>query len=274
MPFPEGKRVKGIEAEACERHTSAENIIILYSRMKKYLVPAIYAVGALLVAFVLYGAVKYRYDVPNRISVTGMTEKEFVSDLIVWKATVTVKNRTLEDGYKELARQNDLVREYLKEKQIPENEAVFLSVSSFENTTPIYSNGNYIGSRPDGYTLTQQIRIESKNVELVESISRDISVLIAQNVNIQSDQPDYYYSKLEDLKLSLIAEATANGKERADQIAEESGYKRGKLASGKMGVFQITGAYSGEDYSWGGTYNTTSKRKIASITVKLEYKIK
>ncbi|MEL6974922.1 MAG: SIMPL domain-containing protein, partial [Bacteroidota bacterium] len=40
------------------------------------------------------------------------------------------------------------------------------------------------------------------------------------------------------------------------------------------GVFQITGQNSGEDYSWGGAYNTASKNKTASITMRLEYNIK
>jgi hypothetical protein len=41
-----------------------------------------------------------------------------------------------------------------------------------------------------------------------------------------------------------------------------------------MGIFQITGQNSGEDYSWGGTFNTSSKAKTASITMKLDYQIK
>jgi len=41
-----------------------------------------------------------------------------------------------------------------------------------------------------------------------------------------------------------------------------------------MGIFQITGQNSGEDYSWGETFNTASKAKTASITMKLDYSIK
>jgi hypothetical protein len=40
-----------------------------------------------------------------------------------------------------------------------------------------------------------------------------------------------------------------------------------------MGIFQITGQNSNEDYSWGGTYNTSSREKTASITMKLNYEI-
>ena len=38
-----------------------------------------------------------------------------------------------------------------------------------------------------------------------------------------------------------------------------------------MGIFQITGQNSNETYSWGGTFNTWSKEKTASITMKLDY---
>jgi hypothetical protein len=41
-----------------------------------------------------------------------------------------------------------------------------------------------------------------------------------------------------------------------------------------MGVFQITGKNSNEDYSYGGAFNTSSKEKTASITLKVEYQVK
>ncbi len=40
-----------------------------------------------------------------------------------------------------------------------------------------------------------------------------------------------------------------------------------------MGVFQIIARNSNEDYSWAGTFNTTSKQKTATITMKLQFGI-
>jgi hypothetical protein len=40
-----------------------------------------------------------------------------------------------------------------------------------------------------------------------------------------------------------------------------------------MGIFQITGQNYGEDYSWGGTFNTADKNKTASITMKLIFEV-
>ena len=59
----------------------------------------------------------------------------------------------------------------------------------------------------------------------------------------------------------------------SEKISEFSGGKLGKLESARMGIFQITGQNSKENHSWGGTYNTTSRKKTASITMKLTYKV-
>ncbi|MFX5498413.1 SIMPL domain-containing protein, partial [Acinetobacter baumannii] len=70
-----------------------------------------------------------------------------------------------------------------------------------------------------GFSLSQSVSIESKDLDKVEVASREISALISQGVELSSKQPNYYYSKLEDLKLSLIAEASKNAKSRAENIA-------------------------------------------------------
>ena len=72
----------------------------------------------------------------------------------------------------------------------------------------------------------------------------------------------------------MLAEATKDGLQRAKTIAENGDASLGNLVSSTQGVFQIVGLNSSEDYSWGGAFNTSSKKKTASVTVKLMYKAK
>jgi hypothetical protein len=72
----------------------------------------------------------------------------------------------------------------------------------------------------------------------------------------------------------MISKAKEDARLRAERIAESSGSKLGNLISANMGIFQITGQNSTEDYSWGGTFNTSSKEKTASITMRLSYRVK
>ncbi len=69
----------------------------------------------------------------------------------------------------------------------------------------------------------------------------------------------------------MISKATEDARIRAEKIAEFSNGSLGDLRSAKMGVFQITGQNANESYSWGGTFNTSSRDKTASITMKLVY---
>jgi len=71
----------------------------------------------------------------------------------------------------------------------------------------------------------------------------------------------------------MIENATKDAKERAEKIAINAGSSLGDLKNASMGVIQITAKNSAEDYSWGGSFNTSSKLKTASITIRLEYTI-
>lgn len=108
----------------------------------------------------------------------------------------------------------------------------------------------------------------------VEGISREVTELINLGVELNSYAPEYYYTKMAELKLEMIAEATKDAKARAEKIAENAGAKLGKLKKSDMGVFQIIAQNSSEDFSWGGSFNTSSKKKEANITMKLVYQIK
>ena len=125
-----------------------------------------------------------------------------------------------------------------------------------------------------GYSLTQTVTITSRNIEAIEAVSRQISELINNGIEIESGNPRYYYTKLNDLKIEMLKEASEDARNRASVIAEGSKSSLGGLTKSNMGVFQIVGQNSDEDYSWGGSFNTSSKEKTASITVSSTYNIK
>jgi hypothetical protein len=55
------------------------------------------------------------------------------------------------------------------------------------------------------------------------------------------------------------------------KIVENAGGRLGELRQATLGVFQITAQNSSEEFSWRGNYNTASRRKTATVTMRLEY---
>ncbi len=243
--------------------------------MKNYIVAFIFGLALVLSAFFLSDAIKNRNSSADTISVTGLGSTDFTSDLIVWNSTFSKKNIELKSAYAALERDREAIRSYLISKGVKESEIIFSSVNiskDFENTYD--QNYNVRSQVFTGYTLTQSIQVESKEVEKIENVSREVTELINIGVELYSESPQYYYTKLAELKLKMIAQATQDAKLRAEQIADNAGAKLGKLKKSDLGVFQIIAQNSSEEYSWGGSFNTYSKKKTATITIKLIYNIK
>lgn len=243
--------------------------------MKQNLKFVIIGLAIIVSAWLLGRAYTYKYRSQDTIVVTGLGETEFASDLIVWDGELVFDTQDVASGYAQLERNKQKVLEFITSRGVAAEQIVFKFVNVYKQTEPVYNaNGNYAGQRFTGYRLSQGFSIESSEVDKVENISREISALIAKGVSIEAYQPSYYYTKLDDVKLSLIERASADARVRAEKIATNAGAKVGRVASAKMGVFQITGANSNEEFSAGGSFNTSSRQKKARITMKVEYRVK
>lgn len=206
------------------------------------------------------------------IQVTGLGTKDFEADLIVWSAYFSRFDADLKNAYNRLHLDQKEIVEFLKSRDV--TAFIFSSVDINKEFETTYDKDGNSKSVFTGYRLTQNIKIESKDVEKIETVSREITSLINSGVEISSYAPEYYYTKLAALKKELLECATEDATGRAKTIAEKSGFKLGRLKDAKMGVFQIIARNSNEDYSWGGAFNTSSKQKTATITMKLKFGIK
>jgi hypothetical protein len=239
--------------------------------MNKYVGFSI-AFSVVLSAYLLADAFRNRNESSNVISVTGLGSKDFASDLIVWSGSFHKMNAELRIAYSELDAAREVIKDYLVQKGISSDEIIFSAIDIEQQFDTRYDeNGNQLSSEFKGYLLKQSVQIESRQVELVEGVSRNVTELINSGIEFYSNKPSYYYTRLAELKIEMIAEATKDASLRAQKIAENAGGSLGDLKSADMGVIQIEGQNSSDDYSWGGSFNTTSKNKTASITVNLQY---
>lgn len=223
-----------------------------------------------------WGLAHFRSGVERSISATGSSSMNFESDLIVWRGDFSARAETSEEAYRQLKQDSDAVKKYLSENGIAESDISFSSVNINHVTRDIYDeNGNYRGYEYDGYELSQTVTVSSSNLDEVEKVSTNISSLLASGIQFTSSAPEYYYTKIDDLKLELIEKATENSKQRVDIMASKAGAKLGKLSNSILGVFQITAMNTGaSSYSYDGCLDTSSRMKTASITVKLTYDLK
>ncbi|WP_099370163.1 SIMPL domain-containing protein [Sphingobacterium sp. 1.A.5] len=235
------------------------------------IISIIAGISIIIFAMIFGNAYKYKYKNSNTINVTGNAMTNFESDIVKWSASFSRKSMDLSEASEQLKRDRDMVKDFLVRQGISDKEILFNAVNINRDfsyhTDP---NGNSYNTFT-GYSLSQNVSVESKDLDKVANASREISTLISQGVELSSNLPNYYFSGLEDLKLKLISEASQNAKVRAENIAKEAGSSLGELVKADLGIFQITGQNENEEYSYGGAFNVTSRKKTANITVKTSY---
>ena len=235
--------------------------------MRNYIAPLIIAVALIIAFFIAAGAYKERFRSAEIITVTGLAEKDFISDQIVWKGTFSRQAFELKWAYAALKADEIEIKRYLNAVGIPDTNIVFSSIDVQRAYDTRYDeNGRMTGNVFNGYNLTGRVTVDSRNIAVVEKLSREITGLLEKGIELNSIPPSYYYSRLNELKVDLLANAAEDAKLRSETIAKASDVDLGRLKKASMGVFQITGKNSNEDYSYGGVFNTASKEKTASIT--------
>lgn len=214
---------------------------------------------------------------PDRtIQVTGSAKKRIVSDQIEWTANLEARNLDRKNAYRELHQQLSTTKDYLKEQGVKEEEIRPGSVSVDE-----LFDTEYVGVGEDrierqvfkGYKMNQPITVRSTDVNRVERLSREISQLFERGVAVTSYQPNYYYTKLGELKIEMLAEASKDARNRAENIVQKAGDARlGELRSADMGVINVNPANS-TDTSWQGNNDSSSLEKDILTIVHVTFQL-
>jgi hypothetical protein len=198
------------------------------------------------------------------IEVTGSAKKRIMSDLVEWHTTVTASHADAAAAYKTLHADVDKVRAYLKQQGVADDAIRPSSIDRQE----LYDD-EVSGSGDDrvekrvfkGYVMRQTIMVRSTDIALIERLSREVTALIEQGVNVESGQPAYHFTKLSDLKVEMLAEAAKDARTRAERIiASAASGKVGGLRTSDMGVINVNPANSTET-SWEGNNDTSSIEK-------------
>ncbi|MEK6732010.1 MAG: SIMPL domain-containing protein [Candidatus Omnitrophota bacterium] len=229
-------------------------------------------VVATIVSTVIFsqGLIKIKKFSSEVIKVTGSAEKNIVSDYMVWTSSFSRKDLKMVDAFSKLKEDLVTVKEYLSNNGVKQEELIIYPVATevLYKKTEKGTNTNEI----EGYRLTQGLEIRSKDVTKTTDISRCSTELIEKGIEFMSYAPEYFYTKLPQLKLEMLAEATSNAKKRAEQMAVSTGNKIGVMRSARMGVFQITpvNSYDISDYGYN---DTSSLEKKVNAVVNVEFSI-
>jgi hypothetical protein len=209
------------------------------------------------------------------IRVTGSAKKRIVSDLIQWDAVLEAHAPDRTAAYKALHEETDKAIEFLKAQGIKPDE-IRPQSASFEEQFDTLEEikvlpGTNVPTRTEkkifkGFVTREVIEVHSTDVARIEKASREITSLLEEGVSITSGPPQYFYTRLGELKVEMLAAAGKDARARAENIIKSAGGADiGKLIVADMGIININPANSTQTSEEGNNDTTSLEKDIITI---------
>lgn len=197
----------------------------------------------------------------DKISVTGSAYKIVESDSARLEFQITTRKPTKQQAYNTVKAQLPIVKKFLEDRGFKDIE---IMASNGYNTYKYAPNG-YTTNEIAYYNLSQTVIVKSNEVQKIKELSTEIESLLEQGIDIEIVNTEYFYSKLSDLKVELLKDATTDAQERASAMLQATHNHPGKIQSVNMGVFQITPVDSTNVSDMGINDTTTIEKKVTAV---------
>ena len=183
---------------------------------------------------------------PERsVSVRGLAEREVDADLAVWNMSFSMGENSLESMQRSILEKTEVIKKYLIKHGLEESDFTVKPAAITDNSLNSYMDQTKITYK---FVARQTILVRSEKIEAVKSAYADSLELVSAGIAVNQDydsKVSYEFTKLNDIKPEMIAEATKNARTAAEQFAHDSNSKVGKIKKATQGLFTIEDAAVG-----------------------------
>lgn len=172
------------------------------------------------------------------VTVRGLAEREVAADLVLWPFNYSVSANSLSDLEQQLSNDEQLIRDFL--------EAQGFAAEHVSSTPPRITDqfsNQYGGQRPEErYRAEATLLLRSPDVEGVIEAVPSATSLVREGVLLSPSyeyRTEFLFTDLEAIKPEMIAAATADARNAAQQFAKDSGSQVGQIRQATQGYFSI-----------------------------------
>ncbi len=233
---------------------------------------SVLALGVALGGFFIGDGI-YRAMSGRTVTVKGLDERNVVADTAVWNIKINGVGGDLTALQQEIDNDISQIHTFLTESGFAPSDIQNLRVQVRDKYAG-YSDAELKNQQNDGrYVIETGVMVRSHNVDLVDSVSRRMGELVRRGITITEDYsgPIYIFNGLNDIKISMIEQATKNATAAGQQFAKDADAKLGKIKSANQGVFSIESRDPTDSWSSNERQAINKKvRVVATITFYLK----
>jgi hypothetical protein len=225
---------------------------------------AIFAVGLTTSGYALGDGLRRSKMAEHRsVTVRGVSERNVTADLATWSVSFSHEGTELGPVQQSVDQQASAIRAFFHRAGFRPEEITDSEVS-LSREQPRDRDGKPVG--PQKLTVSRSIQLRTGDVMKARAAYTHQAELLRDGVELSGTNITYSFTGLNGLKPQMIAEATRNARESAEQFARDSGVNVGRLKSASQGYFSV-GPRDGEDCDdCGSTGGSTPFQKVRVVT--------
>lgn len=175
------------------------------------------------------------------VTVRGLSEQEHQADIVIWPIQYTAAGNDLAALYTTIDSNNISIREFLENNGLPATAVTMAPPAITDRLAQSYGDASRAEFR---YTATQALTVYSSDIALVRGLMSSLSDLGREGIVFSGAeyhlQPDYIFTRLNDIKPAMIEEATREARAAAIKFADDSDSSLGKIKNASQGQFSIS----------------------------------
>jgi hypothetical protein len=180
-----------------------------------------------------------RYD--RYVQVKGLSEREVNADLAVWPMTITLTGNDLGSLKSSIELQNREVIDFFIGMGFEAGEITQGVVNITDTRANVYDSNWQ--NKPYRYIATSELTVRTDDIPGLQSALEESLELLSKGILLGSKNSwrpiEYIFTGLNELKPSMIQEATRNAREVAEKFAQDSNAKVGEIRIARQGLFTI-----------------------------------
>lgn len=195
----------------------------------------IIAVGIMVMGWCIKAGIDNFTNKDRKVTVKGLAEREVPADKVTWSIGTKETGNDLPTLYERINAQAEKIKAFLRQNGLDDSEITVNppSVSDLEVREWGDNQKNF------RYIVNTTITVSTGKVEEVNRAIFKQAELLKQGVALASSYPDYQYASFQQMKPEMMAEAIKNAQATAEQFAEASESKLGKIQTAGQGQFEI-----------------------------------
>ena len=171
----------------------------------------------------------------RKVTVKGLAEREVPADKVTWSISTKVTGNDLPVLYESINVQTDKVKAFLKQNGLDAKE-ITVNPPTVSDLEAREWGDNTKSFR---YIISTAITVATSKVEEVNKAIFKQAELLKQGVAIENSDAQYEYASFQQMKPEMMAEAIKNAQKTAEQFAEASNSRLGKIQTAGQGQFEI-----------------------------------